>query len=382
MLRTVTPEELVAPAVDIARARALVVGLVEGPLVAQVVTVAEALGRVAADKVVAPADVPPFVNSAMDGWAVSAARHSSTGDELQPVGRIATGAPLPEGADSVIPWEHVIGGVVTRPVTPGQYVRTAGHDLVAGETVVAGGVTLDALHLGALAGIGATTIAVYRTPVVGLLVSGDEVVPPGTPLGPGQVHDVNSTLLSALVRELGAVVGPVSRVGDDLAATVDGLTVLSTRCDVVVTTGGASVGERDWVRTALERHGELAFWRVDVRPGKPVAAGRLGETPLLMLPGNPGSVVSGVHLFLAPLLRHLTGRPVAAPTTSAALTESVANPGERPFLCPVRVADGRATPLVGRSSQAIGHLGGAGGFVLVPSATTLPADTPVLVEQR
>jgi molybdopterin molybdotransferase len=286
------------------------------------VPVAGAAGRRLAAEVRALADHPPFTNSAMDGFAVRAADtpgalrvhgESAAGrpwDGTVAAGtaaRISTGAPLPDGADAVVPRERVedLGDRVRVPVAvaPGAAVRRRGEDTAADDTVLPAGIRLAAHHLAAAAGAGHAALECVVRPRVALLVSGREVVPVGAPLGPGQVWDVNGSVLPALVRDAGAEVVHAGSVPDDAAATVGALADALDAADVVITTGGVSVGDHDHLRPALARLGVREdLWGVAIRPGHPLWLGRRGAQRVLALPGNPVSAVVCALVFGRPLL--------------------------------------------------------------------------------
>lgn len=287
----------------------------------------QALGRVLAEPpVVAGIDVPPFANSAMDGWAL---RSADTPGALQIAGevvagaaelpvvqagqaiRIWTGAPLPRGADAVVPLEEVEeSGEVVRvpPTTPGAFVRLAGSDTPAGTEVCLPG-ALTPAAIAVLASLGLAEIVVRRCPVVAILSTGDELALMGAPLGPGQIHDTNGVALAAAVREAGALPLLLDPVADDPVAVEAALRTASKQADLLVSSGGVSVGRHDHVRTVLERHGSLDFWRIAVQPGKPLAVGAYGGITVIGLPGNPVSALVTFELFVRPFIRTMLGLP-------------------------------------------------------------------------
>ena len=290
----------------------------------ETVPLSEAAGRVLADPaVIATVDVPAFANSAMDGFAVRSVDLPGTlqvvgevpagvvrSDPLRPgtALRIMTGAPLPPGADAVVPIEEAAEAdervTVGRAVEPGRHVRGAGHDTRAGDAVgIAGELTPPKIAV--LASLGVDSVEVRRRPRVAILSTGDELVEPGAPLGPGQIHDANGVALAAGVRECGAEPLLLARQPDDPTAIDDALRDAAARADLVVTSGGVSVGRHDHVRALLEQHGELDFWRVAVQPGKPLAMGMIHGTRLIGLPGNPVSALVAFELFVRPYLRSM-----------------------------------------------------------------------------
>ena len=287
------------------------------------------LGRVPVERVViAEVDVPPFANSAMDGFALRAADapgelrlvgESAAGAAVvPPVGpgsavRILTGAPMPDGADAVAPLEVVTerdGVVVVVPaVAPGAHVRAAAHDTRAGDQVELPNGPLTPSAIAVLASLGMGEVAVRQRPRVGVLSTGDELVPAGRRLGPNQIHDANGPALAAAVEEAGGEPRPVPTVGDDSQLIEEVIGAQARELDLLVVSGGVSVGHHDHVREVLERLGRLELWRVRMQPGKPLAYGRIGDMPVLGLPGNPVSALVTFELFGRPLLRAMLGIP-------------------------------------------------------------------------
>jgi molybdopterin molybdotransferase len=288
------------------------------------VSLADAGGRVLADpKVVAAVDVPAFANSAMDGFAVLAAdlpgllrvvgEVAAGAGELPTVEpgtavRIMTGAPLPPGADAVVPVEDAVeaeGAVTVAAAVPvGQHVRAAAHDTRAGDEICLPGLLTPA-KLAVLASLGLGAVGVRRRPIVAILSTGDELVEPGEALGPGQIHDANGLALAAAVTEAGGEPLLLPRERDEAWPIERALTDAARRADLIVTSGGVSVGEHDYVRAVLERNGTLDFWRVAVQPGKPLAVGELGGATVIGLPGNPVSALVTFELFVRPFIRSM-----------------------------------------------------------------------------
>lgn len=310
------------------------------PLAAETVAIEDAFGRTLAEPLVAKRDQPPFPASAMDGYAVRAA-DAQVGARLNVIGtsaaghrfagrvapgeavRIFTGAPVPEGADAVLIQEdaEAAGGIVVPRETPapGQHIRPAGMDSRAGETLLAAGRVLGIRESALAAAMGHATVAVRCRPVVAFVATGDELVPPSAMPGPDQIVASNGLGLAAFVRVAGGMPADLGIVADDLAAieaAIDRAAALPA--DVLVTLGGASVGDHDLVRAALGTKGmTLDFWRVAMRPGKPLMSGRVGAMRVLGLPGNPVSSFVGALLFLRPLLSALLGRPPTDPSVPA-----------------------------------------------------------------
>jgi molybdopterin molybdotransferase len=321
------------------------------PLRRERVPLEEALGRVLAEDLRAPHDLPPFAASMMDGYALRAADAAVPGARLPvafevfagrparralPPGaccRITTGAPLPAGADAVEQQEEVRrrGGhaVFSRPVPAGRHVRGPGSELPAGAVALAAGAALDPPALGLAAALGHQEVTVLRRPVVAILPTGDELVPPGRPLRPGQIRESNSTALAAAVREAGGEPRVLPPAADTPAALARALR-RARGADLILTVGGVSVGPRDGVRAALRRAGaRLSFWRVALRPGKPFTFGLWGNAAVFGLPGNPASALVGLELFVRPALRARAGlsgdgRPRLAVRLAAAVEKPAA----------------------------------------------------------
>ena len=315
-----------APPITIAEARKRVLEAAQ-PLGTEQVAVADAHDRVLAADVAATGNVPPFPCSAMDGYAILP---GDAGRTLTVVGesragtpsatvlaegsaiRISTGGAIPDGATAVIPQENVEvhdGTIVTQAaVTAGDHLRGAGEDMRSGETVLRAGVRLGAAELGAAVSAGAAELTVYRRPRVQVLCTGDELRAPGEPLGPGEIHNSNAPMLDALAAAEGAIAGSARRLPDDRSATEAGLASALDSADVVIVTGGVSVGPHDHVKPALANLGvEEVFWRVALQPGKPTWFGRRGQVLVFGLPGNPVSAVVTFSLFVRPALAALQG---------------------------------------------------------------------------
>ncbi len=299
-----------------------------------------ARGRVLAADLIARIDVPSFDNSAMDGYAVRAVDTRGTTPEnpvvLRLVGTVAagavgpgigpgeaaavmTGAPIPEGADAVVMVEDTDGSrsgtVAIRVACPvGRHCRRRGADVAAGTTVLISGTRLSPARLGVAASIGQATLAVTRRPVISVLSTGDELVEPGSPLGAGQIYSSNNAALTALIEEAGGAARDHGTAPDDLDATIAALEAAIEGADAVLTTGGVSVGAFDYVKEAHARLGaEMDFWRVRMKPGKPLAFGRVRRAgrvvPLFGLPGNPVSCLVNFAQFVRPWIRSAQGDP-------------------------------------------------------------------------
>lgn len=297
----------------------------------QQVDTARSGGRVLARGVPAPMPLPGFDNAAMDGYALRAADLglasaeglAIAGERFAGVAmplrldagtcvRITTGARLPAGADTVVPREIAAEGQgrmrVTEAVSPGAHVRLAGEDVAAGACLAAAGSVLDAARIALLAAAGVATVEVVRPPLVALLVTGDELRDPASTLVDGEIHDSNTPMLTQLFARAGIKVACMPPLPDDPAAIRAALLDAAAKHDLVVTCGGASVGERDFVPQLAADTGTLHFWRVRVRPGMPVLCASVGGALLVGLPGNPVSAFCGFHAFVRPALDVLGGR--------------------------------------------------------------------------
>jgi molybdopterin molybdotransferase len=360
------------------------------PLPAENVAISAAAGRVCAEDVRARVDLPPFASSAMDGFAVRAAdlpgtlRISGESAAGQPFAAllepgcavaISTGAVVPDGADTVVPIENVVreDNEVEIPgsASPGAHIRPRGGDATAGEVVVPAGVLLTPGRLAAAAASGASELRCARRPRVAVLATGSELVDPGGDLRPGQIYETNSLMLSAELAAAGADVVTEPPVADDPAALRDALESGLT-ADVLVTSGGVSVGEHDLVRGVQRDLGvEERFWRVSVKPGKPVSFGVRGGTIVFGLPGNPVSSLVGCELFVKPALRALQGIPDPLPRYEPGrLAASLRRNEERDEFVRARVRTERDAlvlePITGQESHMIARSAGADALVHIP----------------
>ena len=379
------------------------------------VELARALHRVLAEDVAAARDIPPWANSSMDGYALRAAdtqTASAAGPaRLVVAGRVAagamaerplragesfrifTGAPLPDGADSVIPQEDVRedGGalLVPRPVTMGEFVRPRGEDMQAGETALARGRVLGAAEIGLLATLGRPHVSVVRRPQVGILSTGDEIVDLGGAPGPGQIPNSNTYSLMAQVAEAGAVAVNLG-VARDRLEDIEARLRWGLRCDVLISSAGVSVGEHDFVKAALTRLGAVQhLWLVDMRPGKPIAFASIaralgGDLPVFALPGNPVSAMVTFELFVRPALLRMTGRArIDRPVITARALAPIDNPGRRRGYLRVTLVPaegGFGARLTGdQSSGILRSMVAADGLAVVPGDTTIAAGEAVTV---
>lgn len=320
-----------------------------------------ALGQALAEDVTASFNIPPLDNTAMDGYAVRAADTAGASEdapvELRVIGelaagyvfdgevtpgtavRIMTGAPVPRGADAIVPFEetdesgrtapskvgHVEGRVrVFKAAAPGANIRRAGEDVRAGEVVLARGTVLRPAHIGVLASLGRTTVRVVRRPVIAILSTGDEIVSPGEPLAPGRIYDSNAYTIAALVQRFGGIPRLLG-IARDTVADLTAKIRAGLDADMIVTSAGVSRGDFDVVKEVLRREGEIDFWTVNMRPGKPLAFGAFRapdgrQVPHLGLPGNPVSSAITFELFGRPALQKMMGAPITERPTVRAIT--------------------------------------------------------------
>ncbi|MDQ6861451.1 MAG: molybdopterin molybdotransferase MoeA [Verrucomicrobiota bacterium] len=371
------------------------------PLRSRRVALSDAIGSFAAEDVLAPISLPLFDNSAMDGWAVFA---SSTGPGArlkivgeQPAGldrglrlqrgeaiRIFTGAPLPEGADAVVMQEEtrVEGGeVVLENVSErGEFVRTRGGDVAEGQKVLGRGERINAGTLALLAALGTPSLTVGGKVRVAVVSTGDELAQAGATLERGQIYESNSILLRALLEQLGAEVVSTVHSADEVEPLRSTLGTAMT-CDVVIITGGVSVGARDLVKSVLIDLGAtLDLWRVSVKPGKPFLFGHRGETSIFGLPGNPVSAFVTFLLFVRPALLKLMGAAETALPLSgvaARLGSSIKNPGDRPHYIRGLLRDGTFAPAGRQESHALVGLSRSNALVRVVAGADLAARAEV-----
>lgn len=360
----------------------------------------EARGRVLADALYSPISIPRQDTAAMDGYAVRCAELQRVGVRLPvsqripagtiglplaegTVARIFTGAPLPEGADAVVMQERVeVEGdrVVFRHVPhPGESVRRAGSEIALGAEILSAGAVLTPQALALAASVGFDTLPVRRRVRVAIFSTGDELVMPGTPLGPGQIYNANRYQLRALLEGMGCLVDDHGVVPDRLEATRLALHRAADAADVVITSGGVSVGEEDHVVAAVRAQGRLDLWKLAIKPGKPLAYGRVGAAHFVGLPGNPVSAFVTFVLFVRPFLRRLQGAKEAASRTwrvPAGFARTRPDP-RREFLRVRLDARGWAVPYPDQGSSALASLVWADGLVDLPPGT--PVQTGDLV---
>ncbi|MBG0826336.1 molybdopterin molybdotransferase MoeA [Planomonospora sp. ID67723] len=366
----------------------------------------QALGTTLAEEVTSPVPLPPFDNSAMDGYAVRAEDVAgapvtlpviddiAAGDgRLHALGpgmamRIMTGAPMPAGADTVIPVEWTDGGtarvVIGRSAPKGNAIRTAGEDVRPGEPVLPEGSVIGPAQLGILAGVGRRRVLVRPRPRVVVISTGAELAEPGTPLAPGQIWESNSYTLIAAVREAGGEGYRAGIVADDAARFIDQLDAQLVRADAVITSGGVSMGAYEPVKEALGPLGTVRFERVAMQPGMPQGFGVVGEdqVPVFTLPGNPVSSFVSFMLFVRPALRKMRGLPSGpTPTVPAVTSAPLRSPaGKRSYLRGVLGPQGTVAPVLRQGSHQLAALASANALIVVPEdVTELPEGASVEV---
>jgi molybdopterin molybdotransferase len=367
------------------------------------VTLVDARGCVLAEDVTAPWPLPPFDNASMDGYAVKASDVLAASDgkpvtlrviDDVPAGyrasvelregaaiRIMTGAPLPEGAEAIVPLEWTDGGMpevkITRSVNRGAHVRRRGDDIPLGEVVATSGTVLGPREIALLAAVGRGRVSVHPQPRVVIISTGSELVEPGQPLSPGLVTDSNGVTIAAAVQEAGAIAYRVGPLVDDAPTLLAALEDQLVRADLIVTTGGVSAGAYDTVKAVLSRLGTVDFTKVAMQPGMPQGHGTLGPdlTPIFTLPGNPVSAYVSFEVFVRPVIRRMLGHDrIYRPVVRAVLAEPLASPvGKRQFARGhLQVEDGRyvVRPAGGQGSHMLGALAKANALVVVPEDVT------------
>jgi molybdopterin molybdotransferase len=363
----------------------------------------EALGLPVCEDITAPIDLPSFDNSAMDGYAVYFDDvASASGDHpvhLPVVGemaagqtkhfalspgtavRIMTGAPVPQGADAVVPVEWTDGGVahvrITQAPTRGQHVRLQGEDVRTGDVLLEDGTVLGPRQLGLLASVGRAQVQARPRPRVVIMSTGSELREPGTGLGHDSIYDANSYMLAAAARSAGAIAYRVGIVSDDPQEFQDALSDQLVRADMVVTSGGVSKGQYDVVKEVLAELGTVSFGEVAMQPGKPQGFGFVGEdaTPIITLPGNPVSSYVSFEVFVLPAIRKMMGKlPYRRPMVRALLSQGFSSaPGRRQFVRAQFGIDGKGAhvlPVGGHGSHLMGDLSEANALIVVPEDVT------------
>ena len=356
------------------------------PLPADTVGIHDSWGGVLASEVAAATDVPPFDNSSMDGFAV---RSDDVPGRLQIVGslpagrapdvevgpgeavRIMTGAPVPPGADEVVPVEVTsVDGpwvVVHEAHGRGSYVRRRGGDVVEGSVLFGAGTEVTPAVVGSLAAVGVAGVSIVRRPRVAVMSTGDEVLEVGTELSPGKILDANRHSLLASVKACGFEAVDHGIVGDDEAALEKAVRQAVADCDLLLTSGGVSVGDFDFVKAVLGRLGEVEFWQVAIKPAKPLAFGLVDGTPVFGLPGNPVSALVSFEEFARPALRRMAGhRRLFRPEVDAVALDDLSGRGDYLVFLRVVVEDGTARLAGGQDSNMLSAMAVANGFALLP----------------
>jgi molybdopterin molybdotransferase len=360
------------------------------------VPLVDANGRAAAADVQSTRDVPPFSRAGMDGFAVraedtfGASRYEpktlrviekvytgqmptvtiAAGTAVE----IATGAPMPTGADAVVMVEETEkAGADVRvltPVYPRQNVGRQGADIVAGQTVIARGEVLNPSRIGALAALGAGEVEVFAKPTVAILSTGNEIADPGQELKPGQIYDINRFTLSTIIQEHGGVPMPFATAQDTLEALEAAIDACA-ECDMLVFSGGSSVGERDLILDVIGRKGEIVFHGIAVKPGKPTVFGTINGKPMFGMPGYPTSCLSNAYMLLVPALRAMARlKPRHQATASLPLGQRIVSTTGRHQFYTVRIVDGQAMPAF-KASGDITSMSQADGYIEIPAQTDI-----------
>jgi molybdenum cofactor synthesis domain-containing protein len=365
----------------------------------------DANGRAAAAEVTSTRDVPPFSRAGMDGYAVraedtfGASRYEpktlrviekvytgqvpSMNVEPGTAVEIATGAPMPQGADAVVMVEETekseeLGAEasakaavrVLTPVYPRQNVGRQGADIVVGQTVIARGEVLNPSRIGALAALGVSDVEVFAKPTVAILSTGNEIADPGAELKPGQIYDINKFTLSTIIAEHGGVPMPFATAQDTIEALERAIDAVAD-CDVLVFSGGSSVGERDLILDVIGRKGEIVFHGIAVKPGKPTVFGTINGKPMFGMPGYPTSCLSNAYMLLVPALRAMARlKPRHQATVTLPLGQRIVSTTGRHQFYTVRIADGQAMPAF-KASGDITSMSQADGYLEIPAQTDI-----------
>ncbi len=362
----------------------------------ETVSTAQASLRVLANDVIAPISLPPFTSSAMDGYAIKTSEHGGIGSIFRVVGtsfagspyqedgptdqvavRIFTGAVVPDWADAVVLQEDVARQAATITLketpSPGDNIRLIGHDVKKGELLLGEGTKLGAFEVSWLAACGVASVTVVRQVRVAIFSTGDELQDPGQPLSEGQIYDSNRTALTELLKEKPVEIADLGRLPDDPVAIEEAIAETSDKVDLIVTSGGVSVGDADYVRPVIEKLGELTFWNVALKPGKPIAVGRIENALFLGLPGNPVSTIITYLLFVARAVDALSGVSALEPLTMPAiLTNTLRHSrGRREYQRGIlsRSGDVLCVRSTGdQSSNRLATLAGANCLIVVPES--------------
>ena len=360
------------------------------------VAIVDANGRVAAADVASTRDVPPFSRAGMDGYAVraedtfGASRYEPktlrviekvyTGQvpsrtiEAGTAIEIATGAPMPAGADAVVMVEETEKAAeevrVLTPVYPRQNVGRQGADIVVGQVVIARGDVLNPSRIGALAALGVSEVDVFAKPTIAILSTGNEIADPGDELKPGQIYDINKFTLSTIIAEHGGVPMPFATAQDTIEALERAIDAVAS-CDVLVFSGGSSVGERDLILDVIGRKGDIVFHGIAVKPGKPTVFGTISGRPVFGMPGYPTSCLSNAYMLLVPALRAMARlKPRHLATVTLPLGQRIVSTTGRHQFYTVRIVDGQAMPAF-KASGDITSMSQADGYIEIPAQTDI-----------
>ena len=360
------------------------------------VRLVDANGRVAAADVQSTRDVPPFSRAGMDGFAVRAedtfganryepkilrviakvytGQVPSESVEGGTAIEIATGAPMPQGADAVVMVEETEKAGdnvrVLTPVYPRQNVGRQGADIVIGQRVIARGDVLNPSRIGALAALGVGDVEVYAKPTIAILSTGNEIADPGQELQPGQIYDINKFTLSTIIQEHGGVPAPFSTAQDTIEALEQAIDACAS-CDMLVFSGGSSVGERDLILDVIGRKGEIVFHGIAVKPGKPTVFGTINGKPMFGMPGYPTSCLSNAYMLLVPALRSMARlQPRHTAIVSLPLGQRIVSTTGRHQFYTVKIVDGQAMPAF-KASGDITSMSQADGYIEIPAQTDI-----------
>lgn len=373
----------------ISDALSVILQLAPQPVETEVVYLEHAVGRVLAESPIAAVDVPPADNSSMDGYAIDSRSLSMSNktaftiSQRIPAGkapkpfvvgtaaRIFTGAEIPQGADAIVIQENVeFDGdkvVINGPVKVGQNIRAKGQDIQAGQAFLAKGTRLQAADVGVLASVGLDSISVFRPIKVAIISTGDELVSPGEALAAGQIYNSNRFVLASLLTQMGCVVVDIGKVADTAEAVEEALEQAAAQADCIISTGGVSVGEEDYVKQSVERLGQLEVWRLKIKPGKPLAFGGVRQTPFFGLPGNPASALVTFCLLARPFLIRMQGAEYELPLefTAPADFEHLKS-GSRQEYMRARMEQGRIKVFHNQSSGMLSSASWSNGLVVIP----------------
>lgn len=358
-----------------------------------------ALNRLLAEPCTAQINVPPADNSAMDGYAVNSrciksvpvtlpiSQRIAAGQPPTPLAhgtaaRLFTGAEIPADADAVVIQENCETGensvVIKTTVNAGDNIRPAGQDIKHGTMLFNTGHRLRPQDLGLLASTGIAKVHVFKKPRVAIVGTGDELVEPGQPLARGQIYNSNKFLLRGLLQQLGCKIIDSGTVADTLEATVTALKKCASHADLIITTGGVSVGDEDHIKKAVETLGELTLWKVNLKPGKPLAFGNIKDIPLLGLPGNPVSSFVTFLLFGVPVIQRLQGQDYTAPQKfSLPLKFAVEHAQSRPEFMRVRITESGVERYLNQSSGVLASVAWANALAFIPDGQTYRKGDPV-----